>query len=64
MLHATRAQVFAVVGTEDLFLLLQKDAAVEPKQRLLPVAGMWAVPHLTPKERGNATAYCSLKDRS
>lgn len=51
MLHVTRAQVFAIAGTEDLFLLLQMDPALEPKQRLLPVAGMWAVPHLNPKER-------------
>ena len=50
-LHATRAQVFAIVGSEDLFLLLQKDPVLEPKQRILPVAGMCAMPHLTPKER-------------
>lgn len=51
MLHATRAQVFAIVGTKDLFLLLQKDPVLKPKQRLLPVAGMWAMPHFTPKKR-------------
>lgn len=47
----TRAQAFAIAGTEELSLLLQRDSALKPKQKLLPVAGMRAVPHPAPKER-------------
>lgn len=32
-------------------LLLQKHLALEPKQRLLPVAAPWVLVHLTPKRR-------------
>lgn len=50
MLCATRAQVFAVVGTEDFFLSIQKDPVLEPKQRTLLVAGMW-LRHISPQNR-------------
>lgn len=40
MLCATRDQVFAVAGTADFFLLIQKDTALEPRERTLLAAGM------------------------
>lgn len=46
-------------------LLLQKHLALEPKQRLLPVAAPWVLVHLTPKRR--VMQHYSLqcwKDRS
>lgn len=56
VLHAARTQVFAVVRTEDFFLLIQKDTVLEPKQRTLLAAGMWPCQISFQKtERGNAT---------
>lgn len=52
MLCATRAQGFAVAGTADFFLLIQKDTALEPRERTLLVAGMCPLK----TERGNSTA--------
>lgn len=49
MLHATRAQIFAVVGAEDFFLLIQKDAVLGSKQRTLLGVGMWPC-HISPQK--------------